>query len=65
MRSILTPFRDHILTHSACCTHRWFELVKQHVDDIAIIMSAESGKPVKESKTEATGGCAFFLIRTP
>ena len=27
-----------------------------NVDDIAVIMSAESGKPVKESKVEATGG---------
>ena len=29
------------------------------IDDIAIIMSAESGKPVKEAKVEATGGCAL------
>lgn len=35
---------------------RWYQLVVDNVDDIAIIMSAESGKPVKESKVEATGG---------
>lgn len=28
-----------------------------NLDDIAIIMSAEAGKPVKEAKVEATGGC--------
>jgi succinate-semialdehyde dehydrogenase/glutarate-semialdehyde dehydrogenase len=35
---------------------KWYQLVVDNIDDIAIIMSAESGKPVKESKVEATGG---------
>ena len=44
------------LTDASCFSSRWYQLVVDNVDDIAIIMSAESGKPVKESKVEATGG---------
>ena len=29
-----------------------------NLDDVAVLMTAESGKPLKESKVEATGGCA-------
>lgn len=37
---------------------RWYQLVMDNLDDVAILMTAESGKPLKESKVEATGGCA-------
>lgn len=37
---------------------RWYQLVMDNLDDVAILMTAESGKPLKESKAEATGGCA-------
>ncbi len=49
------PHAHHELT---CRTaRRWHQLVMDNLDDIAIIMSAEAGKPVKEAKAEATGGC--------
>jgi len=35
---------------------KWYQLVMDNLDDVAIIMTAESGKPLKESKVEATGG---------
>lgn len=35
---------------------RWYQLVLDNSDDIAILMTAESGKPLKESKVEAVGG---------
>ena len=35
---------------------RWYELVRAAQDDIAIIMTVESGKPLAESKNEIIGG---------
>lgn len=35
---------------------KWYQLVVDSSDDIAILMTAESGKPLKESKVEAVGG---------
>ena len=45
------------LWHAAC---RWYDLVLAAEDDIATIMTVESGKPLKESKGEFTSGCALL-----
>ena len=37
---------------------RWYDLVLAAQDDIATIMTVESGKPLAESKSEFLGGCA-------
>ena len=37
---------------------RWYDAVVAAEDDIAAIMTVESGKPLKESKGEFTSGCA-------
>ncbi|MCC2614666.1 NAD-dependent succinate-semialdehyde dehydrogenase [Aestuariibacter halophilus] len=39
---------------------RWFELVMQHQDDLARIMTAEQGKPFSEAKGEIAYGASFI-----
>ena len=42
---------------------RWYDLVVAAEDDIATLMTVESGKPLKESKGEFTSGCACSAKR--
>lgn len=38
---------------------KWFELLINHADDLAIIMTAEQGKPLAEAKGEVIYGASF------
>jgi len=37
----------------------WHHLIVQHVDDLAIILTAEQGKPIAQAKGEILNGAAF------
>ncbi|MDE2400476.1 MAG: NAD-dependent succinate-semialdehyde dehydrogenase [Burkholderiales bacterium] len=39
---------------------KWFALLQQHADDLALIMTAEQGKPLAEAKGEVTYGASFI-----
>ncbi len=39
---------------------RWFDLIVEHADDLAAILTAEQGKPVAEAKGEILFGAAFI-----
>jgi succinate-semialdehyde dehydrogenase/glutarate-semialdehyde dehydrogenase len=39
---------------------RWYELMMAHQDDLALIMTAEQGKPLAESKTEIAYAASFI-----
>ncbi|HEY1119876.1 MAG TPA: aldehyde dehydrogenase family protein, partial [Acidimicrobiales bacterium] len=39
---------------------RAFELVTEHADDLALVMSLEMGKPIAEAKGEVTYGAEFL-----
>lgn len=39
---------------------RWFELIMQHQDDLAQLMTAEQGKPLAESRGEVAYGASFI-----
>ncbi len=39
---------------------RWHDLVVEHVDDLAQILTAEQGKPIAEARGEILYGAAFF-----
>jgi succinate-semialdehyde dehydrogenase / glutarate-semialdehyde dehydrogenase len=39
---------------------RWFDLVIEHTDDLARILTAEQGKPLTEARNEIIYGAAFF-----
>ena len=38
---------------------RWFELIHAHIDDLALIMTSEQGKPMAEAKGEITYAASF------
>jgi len=39
---------------------RWYELMNENADDLAIILTAEMGKPLAESRGEVTYGASFI-----
>lgn len=39
---------------------RWFDLVKLHADDLALILTSEQGKPLSEAKGEVNYGASFI-----
>ncbi len=39
---------------------KWFQLLHQHADDLARIMTAEQGKPLREAKGEVAYGASFI-----
>jgi succinate-semialdehyde dehydrogenase / glutarate-semialdehyde dehydrogenase len=39
---------------------RWFQLIVQHADDLARLMTAEQGKPLAEARGEAVYGASFI-----
>jgi succinate-semialdehyde dehydrogenase/glutarate-semialdehyde dehydrogenase len=44
----------------AVILRRWFELMMQHQEDLAVIMTAEQGKPLAESKGEIAYAASFI-----
>jgi len=39
---------------------RWFDLIMQHQEDLAVLMTLEQGKPLAESRGEVAYGAAFI-----
>ena len=39
---------------------RWYELMVEHADDLAVILTAEQGKPLAEAKGEVLYGASFI-----
>ena len=39
---------------------KWFVLITQHADDLALLMTTEQGKPLTEAKGEITYGASFI-----
>ncbi|MDP6805170.1 MAG: NAD-dependent succinate-semialdehyde dehydrogenase [Rhodospirillales bacterium] len=39
---------------------RWFELMMENVDDLGVLMTAEQGKPMAESRGEVAYGASFI-----
>jgi succinate-semialdehyde dehydrogenase/glutarate-semialdehyde dehydrogenase len=52
-------WRAQTAKQRAAVMRRWFELLMQHADDLARIMTAEQGKPLAEAKGEVTYGASF------
>ncbi|HVY80867.1 MAG TPA: NADP-dependent succinate-semialdehyde dehydrogenase [Steroidobacteraceae bacterium] len=44
----------------AAVLRKWYELMLAHVDDLAVIMTAEQGKPLAESKGEIAYAASFI-----
>ncbi len=44
----------------ASIMRRWFNLINENVDDIALLMTSEQGKPLAEAKGEVAYGASFI-----
>ncbi len=44
----------------AVILRKWYELMMEHLEDLAVIMTAEQGKPIAESRGEIAYGAAFM-----
>ena len=44
----------------ASVLRRWYELIVEHAEDLAAIMTAEQGKPLSESRGEVLYGASFI-----
>ncbi|HET6720335.1 MAG TPA: NAD-dependent succinate-semialdehyde dehydrogenase, partial [Rhodocyclaceae bacterium] len=43
----------------AAVLQRWFQLIQQHQDDLALILTSEQGKPLAEARGEVGYGASF------
>jgi succinate-semialdehyde dehydrogenase/glutarate-semialdehyde dehydrogenase len=49
-----------LTAHERCqIVRRWFELIMENQEDLAVIMTAEQGKPMAESRGEIAYGASF------
>ena len=53
-------WRSKTAKERAAVLRRWFDLMVQHKDDLAAIMTAEQGKPLAESAGEVMYGASFI-----
>jgi succinate-semialdehyde dehydrogenase / glutarate-semialdehyde dehydrogenase len=56
----LPMWRAHTAKDRAVIMRRWFDLMIAHQEDLAILMTAEQGKPLAESKTEIVYSASFI-----
>jgi len=52
-------WRQETATERSNLLRRWFELMMEHQEDLAHIMTAEQGKPLAESRGEIAYGASF------
>jgi succinate-semialdehyde dehydrogenase/glutarate-semialdehyde dehydrogenase len=52
-------WRQTTAKHRSEVLRRWYELIVQHRDDLAILITLEEGKPVAEAKTEIDYAASF------
>jgi succinate-semialdehyde dehydrogenase/glutarate-semialdehyde dehydrogenase len=53
-------WRQKTAKERAAILMKWYQLLIQHADDLARIMTAEQGKPLPEAKGEVTYGASFI-----
>ncbi|MEM7260135.1 MAG: aldehyde dehydrogenase family protein, partial [Pseudomonadota bacterium] len=56
----LIKWRARSAKDRAGVLRRWFELMMQHQEDLAVILSTEQGKPMAESRGEIAYGASFI-----
>jgi succinate-semialdehyde dehydrogenase/glutarate-semialdehyde dehydrogenase len=56
----LPPWAARTAKDRANILRRWFDLMLQHQDDLAMLMTAEQGKPLAESKGEIAYAASFI-----
>ena len=56
----LPEWRNKTASERSEIMRRWFNLIIEHQQDLAVIMTAEQGKPLAESQTEIAYGASFI-----
>ena len=56
----MKPWAKRTAKDRANILRRWSELMREHKEDLAIIMTAEQGKPLKESRGEIDYSASFI-----
>ena len=56
----LPAWRAKTAKERAAILRRWYELMIAHTDDLAVIMTAEQGKPLAEAKGEVAYAASFI-----
>jgi succinate-semialdehyde dehydrogenase / glutarate-semialdehyde dehydrogenase len=56
----LPAWKARTAKERAVIMRRWFDLMIQHQEDLATLMTAEQGKPLAESKTEIVYAASFI-----
>ena len=54
------PWRAKTAKERGSVMMKWFQLIHQHADDLARIMTAEQGKPLAEARGEVLYGASFI-----
>ena len=53
------PWRGKTAKERSLLLRRWFDLLMAHQDDLAVLMTAEQGKPLAEARGEVAYGASF------
>lgn len=59
-QAALPNWRKRTAKERAICLHAWHDLIMQHQEDLAHIMTAEQGKPLAEARGEVAFGASFI-----
>ncbi|GLS22268.1 hypothetical protein GCM10007874_52850 [Labrys miyagiensis] len=60
----LRSWRRKTPAERAILLERWYALMIEHREDLALIMTLEQGKPLSESRGEITYGASFMVPRS-
>jgi succinate-semialdehyde dehydrogenase / glutarate-semialdehyde dehydrogenase len=55
----LPAWRSKTAKERSQILRRWYELILEHIDDLAILMTTEQGKPLAEAQAEIRYGASF------
>jgi succinate-semialdehyde dehydrogenase / glutarate-semialdehyde dehydrogenase len=58
-QAALPAWRSKTAKERAAILRRWFDLIVQHADDLALLMTTEQGKPLAEARGEVIYGASF------
>lgn len=53
------PWSKRLAKERSSILRRWYELIIDHADELALLLSQEQGKPLAEAKSEIVYGAAF------
>jgi succinate-semialdehyde dehydrogenase/glutarate-semialdehyde dehydrogenase len=59
-REAFSPWRSTLAKERARIMRRWADLMLEHLDDLSLLLTAEQGKPLAESRAEVTYAASFL-----